>query len=121
MVAPECLAAFCTASRQQKYAVASTPAAYLPTPSGRDLDGDRAGRDGQRQGSDESVGLERGGIDAPREGQQHLDGLGRGPLLLRQQRLGAFARTSRQGLGEPQVHGQRDQVLLGAVVDVALE
>ena len=32
LVALECFAAFCTASRQQKYAVASTLAAYLPTP-----------------------------------------------------------------------------------------
>jgi hypothetical protein len=48
-VAFACLAAFCTASRQVKYAVASIVAAYLPM-VGHDLDRNCAGADGDAHG-----------------------------------------------------------------------
>ncbi len=87
----------------------------------RDLDRDRAAGHGRGEGGDETVGAELARVDAPREGHEDLDRLGSGVLLLGQQRVGPLARAVRERLGEPEVHGEGDEVLLGAVVDVALE
>ena len=63
-LAPECLAAFCTASRQQKYAAASTSAGTGRRPAARDLDRDRAGGDRRAQRRDQALGPSWRRVDA---------------------------------------------------------
>ena len=52
---------------------------------------------------------------------QGVDGVDGGLLLAREDGVRPVRRPLGKGLGEAQVHGERDQVLLGTVVDVALE
>ena len=90
-------------------------------PRGRDLDRGRTPGHGRGEGGDQTVLAQPARVDAPREGHEDLDRLGRGVLLLGQQRVGPLARSVRERLGEAEVHGEGDEVLLGTVVDVALE
>ena len=96
-LAPECLAAFCTASRQQKYAAASTPAAYRPTPTARTSTGIMLVPTAAVRAASSPSAAEGRRVDPPGERHQHLDRLGGRPLL-GQQRLGPLAGAQRQGL-----------------------
>ena len=60
-------------------------------------------------------------VDPAGQLHQGVDGVDGGLHLAREDDVRAFGRSLGQGLGEAQVHRERDQVLLGAVVDVALE
>ena len=60
-------------------------------------------------------------VDAAGQLEQGVHRLGRCLLLGGEEHVGALRRTVRQRLGEPQVHGERDEVLLGTVVDVTLQ
>ena len=62
------------------------------------------------------------GVDAARQLGQGLDRLSRPPRTApRAPWRRARASSSGDGLGQPEVHGERHQVLLRAVMDVALE
>jgi hypothetical protein len=65
--------------------------------------------------------LEARRVDAPRELEQRGHGVLGRFLLGSQQRLGTLGCRDSEVRGEPQVDRERDQVLLGTVVDVALE
>ena len=122
--APACLAAFWSASRQQKYAAAST---LERVPADRRL------RDLRRVLPAPPIAARRaaGHARAPRAAAGRCRGRA-GPASSTasaaaascavEQRLGALGRARPASVvREAQVHRQRDQVLLGAVVDVPLE
>ena len=119
---PECLAAFCTASMQQKYRAASTGAGQprhvlrASTVTGIALPRLRTAGPRRVPPRPAAAGRSRGtGTTASRwrhPPRRDLPG---------QHGSGAVRRADRRWLREPEVHGQRHEVLLGAVVDVALQ
>ena len=76
-LAPACLAAFCTASRQQKYAAASTSGGYRPDVGvGRPRPGP-GGADGRPERGARALVLQQRGVDPARQSDQRGHGLGR--------------------------------------------
>ena len=65
--------------------------------------------------------LEHRGMEAARELPQLPERLGELVACARDHRLGRRRVAADVGLDQPELHGQRDQPLLSAVVQVALE
>ena len=117
---PACLPAFCSASRQQKYTAASISAGCgrVATVDGRRQRGPAAGR-GQRLG--QAAADEERREDPVGQGPELLDGvLDVGPQLVHH--LDGGGRVVLHGvLGQAELDGQGHEVLLGSVVQVALQ
>ena len=86
-----------------------------------DLHRDRTVDDRLAKRGGEPAFREQPRVDAAGQVHQGVDGIDGRLHLAREDGVRAFRRFLGQGLGEAQVHGERDQVLLGTVVDVALE
>ena len=115
------MAAFWSASRQQKYAVASIDGGYRPTPVATISHEEPIPSTAGRSASATPPASSRGG-KMPRASRTSVAiASAAAPLLLREQGVRAVERAGRERPGEPEVHGERDQVLLRAVVDVALQ
>ena len=87
------------------------------------LDGDRhrAGRDRAAQRRHQALVGQQPGVDAAGQLGQRLDRLAGRDRLVGEDPGGALRGAGRHRLGQPQVDRERDQVLLGPVVDVPLE
>ena len=120
--APECLAAFWTASEATEVGRRLHGRGESPHAVRDDLHRDRTVDDRLAKRGGESALREQPRVDAARQVHQACRRRRRrpapGPRGCASARSGA---RWRQGLGETQVHRERDQVLLGTVVDVALE
>jgi hypothetical protein len=92
-----------------------------PDVGARHPDRHRAADHRGAQGGDQAVGLERPWVDPPREVRQRRDGLARRARLAVEQGDRPLRGAGGQALGQAQVHGERHEVLLRAVVHVALE
>ena len=86
-----------------------------------DGDGDRAGAEPRSQGRDKPVLRQHLGIDPAAQRREGLDGEASRAHLLGQNVARPVGRTAGKDLGEPQVHGQGNEMLLSAIVDVALQ
>ena len=109
-----------SASSVQKYTVASTSWEKRPISSASTVTDSRLARLGL-QGDGESFVGEQRRIDPPRQITQVLQRCAGGSLELSQQRPCLVGIAIDHLLRELQLDSQRDQLLLGAVVDVALE
>ena len=121
LVAAACLTAFCTASTQQKYNAASTSAGCRPIPPSVTVTGTLLVLTTSRTAAATPSSARAPRVDAPGEVDEGGDGgVDRVDLLL-QHRAGTLGRAHGHLLRESQVDHEGDEVLLGTVVDVALE
>jgi hypothetical protein len=121
-VAPwACLIVFCSASIQEKYDGRLDGVAVAAEPARADRRGQRRVERHEPQRLCEPVLGQRRRRGAVRERAHHVDGLV-DPVADRVELLDAIGHVGTQLLGEErEADAQREQLLLGAVVEVALE
>ena len=120
-LAPECLAAFASASATTKYAADSTAGGEPLVELDRDRHGQRAPVGERRErGAEPAVGEHRR-VDPAREVAQLLERLADADARLGDELLRALGVGRELLLGEAEAHPERDEPGLRAVVEVALD
>ena len=121
LLADACLTAFCTASLAQKY---SGRLQLLRVPADAVVEDRDRGGAGAHQAADrrrDALVGEHLRVDPPGELDQSRDRAVDGDTLRREHLPGPVRRPLAEGLGQPEIDDERDQVLLRPVVDVAFE